>query len=78
MGKPGSQHTGEETSESLRTLAAELESVAKALKIVAERMDRKGVKAVIVLGSRGARTAVTEKLRPFAIDADRKAARRGA
>jgi hypothetical protein len=77
MGKPGAKHTGTESSESLRKKAKSLEAVASDLREVAERMDRRGVRTIIVLHSEGLKSVVV-KLKAFAVDADKKATKAGA
>jgi len=78
MGTKGVKQTRRETPATLRAFAAQLDEIANALRATAERMQRAGVKTVIVRYSPGAHAALRESLSPYAFDAAKKAGRAGA
>lgn len=78
MGIKGVRQVRRETPESMLRFADDLEAVAKKLRNIAQRMQLKRVYSIEVRYSPGAHTQLLEAIRPFADDAEKKAAKRGA
>jgi hypothetical protein len=73
MGIRGVRQTSTETPKSLREIAKELLAVARSLDSTAEDMLLRGIIDISVRNGPGAKSAIREKLEPFAADAKRKA-----
>jgi hypothetical protein len=78
MGTKGVRQIRRETPDSLRSFARELEEVAKSLRSIADRMQIKRINYVEVRNSPGAHSELVRSIKPFALDAEKKAAKAGA
>ena len=78
MGIKGVKQKRRETPASLREYAKMLDDMAETLDGIAERMLIAGVREIDVRYSPGAHSALSETIRSFVADAEKKAVRAGA